>query len=158
MHYTANPEQDYERHAADGDAVEARIDHDRERWTEIIEDGFESFGQVPQIYGATVSFQSFKETVSDLVGEDDVFSELVAVLQTSECPKVKALRASMQTKWVGLWADVLAAEAEPAYPPRNLPGAQAQRLNDVFNSMGFPTLQKNAVFSAAMADMGRAEL
>jgi len=158
MYYTANPEQDYERHAADGDAVKARIDRHRAQWEKIIEDGFATFGQVPQIYANTVSYPTFEEAVSDLVGEDDVFRELVIVLQQSECPKVKALRASMQTKWISLWADVLAAEAEPAYPPRNLPGAQTQRLNDVFNSMGFPALQKNAVFSAAMADMGRAEL
>ena len=130
MYYTASPTADYERFAADGDADEARIERDRTRWTEIIKDGFETMGKVPYLMGTcSARFQSFEETVADLVAEDKVFDELVTVLKTSECAKVKALLVSMQAKWVEQWVDVLAAEAEPAYPARVAPKLQLVRTS-----------------------------
>lgn len=143
MFITANPHADAEAWGDKQDADEARQESDLAKWQEIIKDGFESFGKVPYLMGTcTAGFQSFEEAVSDLVGEDEIFDKLVTVLKTSECPKIKALLASMQAKWNELWADVLTAEAEPAWPPvlKLVP-------KSVFAEMGlpevaFPSLQK----------------
>lgn len=146
MPYTANPHADAEALGDKQDADEARQVSDLAKWQAIIKDGFESFGKVPYLMGTcTAGFQSFEEAVSDLVAEDQIFNELLAVLKTSECPKVKALLASMQAKWNELWADVLTAEAEPTWPPRT----PVLKLvpKSVFAEMGlpevaFPSLQK----------------
>jgi len=151
MHYTANPHADAEAWGNKQDEDEARQENHLARWIEIIKDGFESFGKVPYLMGTcTAGFQSFEEAMSDLVAEDTVFNELLTVLKTSECPLVKALLASMQAKWISLWADVLAAEAELAYPPRE----PVLKLvpKPVFAAMGLPEVVFPSVRRVAADD------
>ena len=146
MFITANPHADAEAWGDKQDADEARQESDLARWQEIIKDGFADFDEVPYLMGTcTAGFKSFDDAASDLVGEQSIWVELLTVLKTSECPKIKALLASMQAKWRDLWADVLTAEAEPAWPPRT----PVLKLvpKSVFAEMGlpeveFPSLQK----------------
>lgn len=114
MTYTASPTADYENHDHAAEALDARMEATRERYLHIIETGFRHHSVLPYVNGSSgrIVWQSFTDTVADVILEDEIFDSLERILKTSDCPQVRGLMHQMERRWVNRWLEDVAQASD----------------------------------------------
>jgi len=107
MYYTDNPHRDAESYENHLDDLQSRSEAKSFEYRNEIDEGFKTFTELPYVAYVSgknkIKQQAFSEAVSDQIQDDKIFSELIKVLKTSECPKVKALLVSMADHYAAYW-------------------------------------------------------
>jgi hypothetical protein len=107
MSYTADPAADALRYDDEMEAASEISEALSDSYRDDINEGFRTFSELPYVVYAAgrnkIKQQAFSEAVSDQIQDDKIFVELVKVLKTSECPKVKALLDSMAKHYAAYW-------------------------------------------------------
>jgi hypothetical protein len=104
MSYTADPAADALRYDDEMEAASEISEALSDSYRDDINEGFRTFSDLPYVTGfGKIRQQAFSEAVSDQIQDDKIFAELIKVLKTSECPKVKALLDSMAKHYTAFW-------------------------------------------------------